>query len=88
MSNPMLRLRRSFSRRTDGMPYEIVAVEDRLEKILRSMEFAIARHDFVKARWYSEEERATRTLLDRLISELEMGRSAWAEERRGTNGYA
>jgi hypothetical protein len=51
------------------LPPEIVEVQSRLQFCLRKMEFAIAHHDFRNARFYSDEERATRTLLQRLINE-------------------
>jgi hypothetical protein len=38
-----------------------------LEHVLRSMEFAIAHHDFPKARFYSNEERITRAHLQCLV---------------------
>jgi hypothetical protein len=60
---------RCASRRETGLPAEIVEVQVRLEHLLRSMEFAIAHHDFPKARFYSNEERITRVRLQRLVNE-------------------
>lgn len=37
--------------------------EIRLRNLIRCMEFAIAHHDFPKARYYSDQERQTRALL-------------------------
>jgi hypothetical protein len=48
-------------------PAEIVDVQRHLEHLIRAMEFAIAHHDFPKARFYSNEERNTRALLQRLL---------------------
>jgi hypothetical protein len=79
---------RGLSRRMDGMPREIVAVEDRLEEILQAMEYAIAHHDFPKARFYSNEERTTRERLNRLVSAYEAQAATRAEEIPGTNEYA
>jgi hypothetical protein len=45
---------------------QISELEDRLRILIRNMEFAIAHHDFPKARFYSDEERTTRALLERL----------------------
>jgi hypothetical protein len=50
------------------LPLEVVAVQERLQFILRRMEFAIAHHDFPKARLYCDEERITRAHLERLLS--------------------
>jgi hypothetical protein len=46
---------------------EIAQVRAQLESDLRYMEAAIARHDFPKARFHSDEERRTRLHLERLI---------------------
>jgi hypothetical protein len=51
-----------------GMPAEVVELQGRLHRLIRHMEFAIAHHDFRNARRYSEEERATRSQLETLIS--------------------
>ena len=51
---------RCLSRPDTGFPSEIADVQNRLEHLLRSMEFAIAYHDFPGARYYSNEERGTR----------------------------
>ena len=55
------------------LPSEIGAVQSRLKQLIRSMEFAIAHHDFPKARYYSDEERVTRALLERLERERNRG---------------
>ena len=60
---------RCLSRPDTGFPLEIADLQSRLEHLLRSMEFAIAHHDFPGARYYSNEERGTRAHLQRLISE-------------------
>ena len=54
---------------SDEFPVEIVDIQRRLEHLIRSMEFAIAHHDFPKARFYSNEERIARALLQRLTNE-------------------
>lgn len=64
---------RCASRQDDELPAEIAEVRGRLEDLLRSMEFAIAHHDFPKARFYSNEERMTRALLERLIKQYGLG---------------
>lgn len=51
-----------------GLPAEIVEAERHLEYVLRSMEFAIAHHDFPKARFYSNEEYAARARLRQLAA--------------------
>jgi len=50
-----------------GLPAEIVEAQVDLERLLRSMEFAIAHHDFPKARQYSHEERIARARLEQLM---------------------
>src|SRR4051794_33020736 len=51
-----------------GLSCEIMEAQRHLEHLLRSMEFAIAHHNFPKARYYSQEERITRAGLQQLIS--------------------
>ena len=58
--------RSSVPQRTD-LPGEVAEAQTRLEHLLRSMEFAIAHHDFPKARFYSNEERIAREQLRRLV---------------------
>jgi hypothetical protein len=53
-----------------GHPTEIVEAERHLEYVLRSMEFAIAHHDFPKARYFSNEEYAARARLQQLTATL------------------
>jgi hypothetical protein len=60
---------RSTSRQLSEIPAEVIEVERHLEHVLRSMEFAIAHHDFPKARFYSNEEYAARARLERLRGE-------------------
>ncbi len=50
------------------LPLELVGMEERLQLILRRMEFAIAHHDFPKARLYSDQERIAREHLEWLLS--------------------
>src|SRR4051812_21071848 len=57
---------RSAPRQNTDVPVEIHDVQRHLEHLIRSMEHAIAYHDFPKARLYSNEERTTRALLQRL----------------------
>ena len=57
---------RCAPRQDSEFPTEIAEAQRRLEFVLRSMEFAIAHHDFPKARFYSNEEYAARALLQRL----------------------
>jgi hypothetical protein len=49
------------------LPAEVVEAQQCLDRALASMVFAIAHHDFPKARFYSNEERVTRALLQRLM---------------------
>ena len=44
----------------------VIQAEHQLQHLLRSMERAIAHHDFPLARFYSAEEHKTRALLERL----------------------
>jgi hypothetical protein len=48
------------------LPAEVADVQHRLQQLIRSMEFAIAHHDFPKARQCSDEERITRAELRKL----------------------
>lgn len=61
-------------RRSD-LPPDVAEVQGQLDRLIRSMEFAIAHHDFPKARLYSDKERETRRRLNRLLHErnLESG---------------
>jgi hypothetical protein len=58
-------------RHDSELPTEIVDLQLRLEKVLRSMEAAIAQHDFPKARFYSNEEIKTRALLQKRLNQYE-----------------
>jgi hypothetical protein len=51
-----------------GLRDDIAEAQRHLEHLLSSMEFAIAHHDFPKARYYSDEERIARTRLEQLMS--------------------
>ncbi len=53
------------------LPSEVVEMQKHLQLLLRRMEFAIAHHDFPKARLYCEEERAAREHLERLLNRRE-----------------
>jgi ATP-dependent Clp protease ATP-binding subunit ClpC len=53
-----------------GEPPEIVEILRRIRAVVRSMENAIANHEFDKARFYSEEERRERQNLQSLRAEL------------------
>lgn len=41
-------------------PIEVVDARRRVDQLIRCMEFAIAHHDFPKARYYSDQERIAR----------------------------
>jgi hypothetical protein len=66
---------RCSPRSASDLPAEVVEIQDRLQRALASMQFAIAHHDFPKARFYSNEERATRALLQRLLIEYKVERA-------------
>jgi hypothetical protein len=70
---------------TEGQD-EIAEVRSRLEALLRSMEAAIAHHDFSKARFYSNEERTARLHLQRLIDDAE-SRKATLAANNGSGLY-
>ncbi len=57
---------RCTSRLESDLPTEIIEAQKRLQQLIRSMEFAIAHHDFPKARHCSDEERITRAQLRQL----------------------
>ncbi|HEX4229780.1 MAG TPA: hypothetical protein VHZ07_13995 [Bryobacteraceae bacterium] len=63
---------RCSPRNVSDLPAEVVEIQDRLRRALASMEFAIAHHDFPRARFYSNEERVTRALLQRLMREYKL----------------
>ncbi|MBV9406823.1 MAG: hypothetical protein JO211_15860 [Acidobacteriaceae bacterium] len=56
-----------------GFPAEIVHVRKELQRLIASMEFAIAHHDFPNARLYSNQERIARERLHSLLSKYELG---------------
>jgi hypothetical protein len=66
-SGPYITSRCSSRAASDGPP-EIAEVQTRLDQLIRSMEFAIAHHDFPKARFYANEERITRARLQQLMN--------------------
>jgi len=47
---------------------DVPDLQRRIQQLIRGMEFAIANHDFPKARLYSDRERIMRARLDRLLS--------------------
>lgn len=51
------------------LPEEIVDIQKHIQELIRSMEFAIAHHDFPNARRYSDEECIARARLNELIRE-------------------
>ena len=51
------------------LPDKIVDMHQHIQQLIRSMEFAIAHHDFPNARRYSDEERIARVRLNELIRE-------------------
>ena len=55
--------------RREMEPAEIVEVRKRIRALMRSLETAIANHEYEKAGRYSEEERRERALLERLQAE-------------------
>lgn len=65
---------RCSPRSISDLPMEVVEVQQRLDRALASMVFAIAHHDFPKARFYSNEERVTRVLLQHLMNEYKLER--------------
>ncbi len=80
---------RSSSTDSTQLPAEIVEVQSRLAHLLRGMEFAIAHHDFPKARFYSNEERVTRAMLERLMDEYKQDSPLTVPtEVRRSSGYA
>jgi hypothetical protein len=52
----------------EGASGQIADAERHLEYVLRSMEFAIAHHDFPRARYFSNEEYAARARLQQLAA--------------------
>lgn len=52
-----------------NLPDEIAGLHQHIQQLIRSMEFAIAHHDFPNARRYSDEERIARARLNELIRE-------------------
>jgi hypothetical protein len=53
------------------------------------MEFAIANHDFPKARLYSDEERIVRAQLHRVMREYKLNEpAAPPAQQKKSNGYA
>jgi hypothetical protein len=58
-----------------NLPPNIVVTQRQLRRVLSCMEFAIAHHDFPKARLCSDEERIIRKELDRLLAEDKLSSS-------------
>lgn len=56
-----------LSPHTSNTSLGVVELQLRIQQLIRGMEYAIAHHDFPKARHYSYEERATRAQLERLL---------------------
>ena len=54
------------------LPTDMFEIQRRLRRVIGCMEFAIANHDFPKARLYCEEERVTREHLERLKREYDV----------------
>jgi hypothetical protein len=52
---------------------EATVLRRRIQQLIRSMEFAIANHDFPRARSYSNQERITSAQLQRLLSDSREG---------------
>lgn len=50
------------------LPEDAAGMRKHVERLVRNMEFAIAHHDFPKARFYSEQERVARERLERLVN--------------------
>ncbi|HEX4350467.1 MAG TPA: hypothetical protein VH251_08770, partial [Verrucomicrobiae bacterium] len=48
-------------------PPDVAQLQNLLERIIRCMESAIARHDFPKARFYAQAERMTRARQQALV---------------------
>lgn len=72
-----------------NLPTEVVEIEKRIQRLIGCMEFAIANHDFPKARLYSDEERIVREQLHRVMSEYKLNESpAPPAEQKKSNGYA
>jgi hypothetical protein len=61
----------SLSGQSAALPDDVPGMQIRLARLIASMEFAIAHHDFPKARYYSSEERIARAQLQRMLSEAE-----------------
>src|SRR5438067_2598291 len=63
---------RCRSQQESNLPAEVVEIEKRLQRLIGFLEFAIANHDFPKARLYSDEERIVREQLLRVTSEYKL----------------
>jgi hypothetical protein len=57
----------SLSEQSAALPEDVPGMQTHLARLIASMEFAIAHHDFPKARHYSNEERIARAQLQRLL---------------------
>jgi hypothetical protein len=80
---------RCLSKQESNQPTEIVEIEKRLQRLIGCMEFAIANHDFPKARLYSDEERIVRAQLHRVMREYKLNEpAAPPAQQKKSNGYA
>jgi hypothetical protein len=80
---------RCLSRKEPNLPTEVVEIERRLQRLIGCMEFAIAHHDFPKARRYCDEERVVREQLHRVLNEYKLKEPIGAPVGQKTsNGYA
>ena len=61
-----------LSQQESNLPAEVVDIEKRLKLLINRMEFAIAHHDFPRARLYSDEERIVRAQLNQVVSEYKL----------------
>ena len=55
-----------------NVPAEVAHAQKRVQHLIGCMEFAIAHHDFPKARLYSDQERVAREQLHRLLSDYKL----------------
>ena len=63
---------RCWPKNDPQLPADVAELQTQLRHALSSMEFAIAHHDFPKARFYSDEERVTRAKLERLLTQYSL----------------
>jgi ATP-dependent Clp protease ATP-binding subunit ClpC len=65
-----------------SLPEEVVEVQKRIRFIVQRMEAAIANHEFVKARFYSQEERKERDNLKQLREKYKLDNNPALDIRR------